>query len=106
MSPCESDALSEFLCKRLDMELWFNVHRLHDGYDAVRTHLQVCTYADSVSFPWSLRLRPGLDDLDTVQEKGLLAAYKVVCDSEPDDRLSESGIYVSDDGSSDDQVIL
>lgn len=67
---------------------------------------QVCADPDGVPLLGNLRLRAGLDDLDTVQGKRRSSASEVVDDAEPEMDLSRIDCNVRDDDAGDDQVIL
>ncbi len=67
---------------------------------------QVCADSDGVPLLGNLRLRAGLDDLDTVQGKRRSSAPEVVDDAEPEMDLSRVDCNVRDDDAGDDQVIL
>ena len=89
-----------------DKVSWFDVHGLHNGLDAVRPRAQVCAHPYGVPFLGDSRLRPGLDDLEAVQEEGLTADSQAVDDSEPDVRLFRFDCNVRGDDAGDDQMIL
>ena len=89
-----------------DKALWFNVHRLHNSLDAVRPRAQICANPNGIPFPGDSRLRPGLDDLEAVQEEWLAADSQAVDDSEPDVRLFRFDCNVRGDDAGDDQMIL
>ena len=86
--------------------LWFDVHRLHNGLDAVGSHAQICAYSYGVPFLGDSRLRPGLDDLEAVQEERLAADSQAMDDPEPDVRLFRFDCNVRGDDAGDDQMIL
>ena len=86
--------------------LWFDVQGLHNGLDAVRSHAQICANPYGVPFPGDSRLRPGLDDLEAVQEERLAADSQAMDDSEPYVRLFRFDCNVRGDDAGDDQMIL
>lgn len=89
-----------------DKVLWFDVHGLHNGLDAVRPRAQVCANPYGVPFLGDSRLRPWLDDLEAVQEEWLAADSQAMDDSEPDVRLFRFDCNVRGDDAGDDQMIL
>ena len=89
-----------------DKVLWFDVHGLHNGLDAVRPRAQICANPYGVPFPGVSRLRPGLDNLEAVQEERLAADSQAMDDSEPDVRLFRFDCNVRGDDAGDDQMIL
>ena len=89
-----------------DKVLWFDVHGLHNGLDAVRLHAQICANPYGVPFLGDSRLRPGPDDLEAVQEEWLAADSQAMDDSKPDVRLFRFDCNVRGDDAGDDQMIL
>ena len=89
-----------------DNVLWFYVQGLHNGLDAVRLRAQICANPYGVPFLGDSRLRPGLDDLEAVQEERFTAIPLAVDDSEPVVRLFRLDCNVRGDDAGDDQMIL
>lgn len=86
--------------------LWFDVHRLHNGLDAVGSHAQICAHPYGIPSLRDSRYRSGLDNLEAVQEEWLAANSLAVEDSESDVCLFRFDCNVRGDDAGDDQMIL